>query len=31
MFSENIKELIGLVKAAAGNPDVSGMGVKVEP
>lgn len=31
MFSENIKEPIRLVKGAAGQPDVSGMCVKVEP
>lgn len=31
MFSENIKEPIGLVKEAAGHPDVLGMCVKVEP
>ncbi len=31
MFSENIKEPIGLAKGAAGHPDVSGMCVKVEP
>lgn len=31
MFSENIKESIGLVKGAAGCPDVSDMCFKVEP
>lgn len=31
MFSENIKEPIGLTKEAAGHPDVLGMCVKVEP
>lgn len=31
MFSENIKEAIGLVKEAAGHPDVSGACVKVGP
>ena len=31
MFSENIKESIGLARGAAGHPDVSGMCVKVEP
>ncbi len=31
MFSKNIKESIGLVKGAAGHPDVLGMCVKVEP
>lgn len=31
MFSESIKESIGLAKGAAGPPDVSGMCVRVEP
>lgn len=31
MFSENIKEPIGLVKEAAGHPDVLGMCAQVEP
>lgn len=31
MFSENIKGTIGLAKEAAGNPDVWGVCVKVEP